>query len=56
MGCVVKINHPCLSAEERAYRIDQIKKTTIEYMREVINERNALKEKEGRDETQKKKG
>ena len=46
MGYVVRVNHPCLSAEERAYRINQIKKTTIEYMREVINERKTSKERE----------
>lgn len=46
MGCVITVHHPNLSKEEREYRVEQIKKRTIEYMREVLQERKALKESE----------
>lgn len=46
MGCVIRIHHQNISPEEREYRVEQIKKRTIEYMREVLQERKTLEERE----------
>lgn len=46
MGCVITVHHPNLSEEEREYRVEQIKKRTIEYMNEVLHARKALEESE----------
>ena len=35
MGAVVKVHRPTLTAEERAYRMEQIKEATIKFYREV---------------------
>ena len=35
MGAVVKVHHPNLTAEERAFRMAQIKNAVIEFNKEV---------------------
>lgn len=47
MGCVIKVNHPNLTKEEREYRMEQLKKATISFYKEVErNKRKALEESE----------
>ena len=36
MGAVIKVHRPNLTPEERAWRIEQIKKATINFHREVM--------------------
>jgi ribosome recycling factor len=43
MGYVVRVNHPCLSSEERAYRIKQIKNAVSSFYMEVQNEKKTKK-------------
>lgn len=35
MKAIVTVHHPVLTPEERAYRMAELKKRTIEFMREV---------------------
>lgn len=35
MKAVITVHHPNLSPEERAYRMEELKKRTVEYMKEV---------------------
>ena len=35
MKAVITVRHPDLTPEERAYRMEELKKRTIEYMQEV---------------------
>lgn len=44
MGCIVTIHHPNLSKAERDIRVEQIKKRTIEYMKEVHAQRRTNNE------------
>lgn len=39
MRCVITSHHPTLSKEEKERRVEQIKKRTIEYMKEVQDEK-----------------
>ena len=44
MGAIVRVHHPTLTTEEREYRMEQIKKATIEFYKEV--KRNETKNKQ----------
>lgn len=35
MNAIVTVHHPVLTPEERAFRMEELKKRTIEFMREV---------------------
>ena len=35
MAGVIRVNHPTLTSEERAYRMDQIKEAAIRFYKEV---------------------
>lgn len=35
MKGIITVHHPNLTPEERAYRLEELKKRTIEYMKEV---------------------
>ena len=43
MGAIVRVHRPTLTAEEREYRMEQIKKATKEFYKEV---RRSEKEKQ----------
>lgn len=44
MGAVIKIHHPNLTPEERAYRMEKLKQAVIKFHREVISGDESKKE------------
>ena len=46
MNAVIRIHHPDLTPEERAYRMEQLKQATINFFREVQHEKHHQKQKE----------
>lgn len=48
MGCIVTVHHPTLDQYEVDIRIEQIKKKTIEYMKEVHEQRRINREEKSK--------
>lgn len=49
MGWIVTVHHPVLNQGEKDIRMEQIKKNTIEYMREVYLQRRNSNEEKSKD-------
>ena len=48
MGCIITIHHPILDKDEKDIRVEQIKKRTIEYMKEVHAQRRTNNEEKNK--------
>lgn len=48
MGCIITIHHPNLDQDEKDIRVEQIKKRTIEYMKEVHAQRRTKNEEKSK--------